>query len=90
MNAEGVEEAGEGVGGEAAVRIPRTGGEGVNPLEEGGGGEAIRVAVVGEAIVDVGQELEVRLEIDGGLQVEDGGESFHGAVQPGASDQGGE
>ena len=45
---------------------------------------------MGEAVAEVGQELQIGTKIEMGLQVEDHGESLKGTAGPGAADQAGE
>src|SRR5215469_92938 len=75
-NVKGEEHPGEGAGGDGAVGVPWASGEGVHPLEQGGGGETLRPGVVGEAIADVGEKLLAVLQIEGSFCPEDVGERF--------------
>ncbi|HLJ27651.1 MAG TPA: hypothetical protein VKY85_13145 [Candidatus Angelobacter sp.] len=62
----------------------------MQPVQQGGGGEAFGIAVMGEAVADVGQELQVGEEIEAGLEVEDDSEGLEGTARPGAAEQAGD
>ena len=74
----------------AVLCSPGASGEGVQPVQHIGGREAVGVAVVGEAVAEVGQELQIETKIKKGLLVEDNGESLEGAAGPGAAEEAGE
>src|SRR5579871_3714499 len=58
------QEAGQRVGGEAAIEIPGAGGERVDPVQEISRGEAVRMAMVSETVAEIGQEIELRLLLE--------------------------
>src|SRR5579871_6674825 len=79
------QEAGQRVGGEAAIEIPGAGGERVDPVQEISRGEAVRMAMVSETVAEIGQELEIGQEIELRLLLEKRDQGLAAAPGPGVT-----
>lgn len=89
-DAEGAEQLRQALGVDGAIGLPAAVLLAVQPVEEEGGGEALGIAVAGEAEVEVIEELAVGVEVEVIAFVEDEVEGAADVTGPGATDLVGE
>src|SRR5215471_8792762 len=85
---EGLKQEGQCLSCDGAFAIPRPVGLGVQPVEQGGGGDAFGIAVVGKGVAQIGEQPDAVPAVMGQLLFEESGQSFTGFHRPRSADLG--
>src|SRR5215469_17355233 len=90
MNAEGLKHSGERLSGDGAVLTPRPIWLSVQPVEQGGGRDALRVAVMVKGFTQVVEKLKTVFAIVDEFLFKNSGQGFAGTLGPFAADEAGD